>query len=360
MKKNIQRGLWRETITFMRSVKKRIKNVFLKILCKCGAEINTNNLQLHAASDTIKKCYHFWRTPIGDLQRVIVYMTEKNVHVGLADQLRTIRTAYVCAAENDRRFYLYHNVGGFRLEEYLEPNEIDWKIKEQEINFGLNCVGLEFFYRKIPTLKNKKREYHLYSSGGIFAEMDHSDLKGTYTDHSCHRKLFKPTERLCSLVSEVMEKYELKENEYIVFHLRFTNFFEQVELEGAVTSTEQERRQMIIDVHQVIDEVYKASGCKKVLLFSDSNIFLNSEHPNYVTVIPGHVGHVSKYKKEQEIIDKTFIDLFLMSKGKVVYSIRGKNIYGGGFSREASIIGNKPFIELPLKKGSREGFIGTY
>lgn len=343
----------------MNKLKNFIKTIFVKILCCLGAEINTNKEQLSEVLHIIRNCYRFRGTATGDPKRVIVYMTEKSINVGLADQLRTIRTAYVCAAENGRKFFLYHNVGGFRLEEYLEPNEIDWKIKEQDINLGLNCVALEFFYRKIPFLKNNKREYHLYSSGGILAEMDNPELRGKYTDHTCYRKLFKPTERLHSLIGEVMKKYELQEDEYIVFHCRFTNFFEQVELGGLVTSTEQERQQMIIDVHGVIDEVFQASNCKKVLLFSDSNTFLNSKHPEYITVIPGQVGHVSKHKK-QAIIDKTFIDLFLMSKGKVVYSIRGKNIYGGGFSREASIIGNKPFVELPLKKGSREGFIGTY
>ena len=288
---------------------------------------------------------------------VVVYM-EGNHMTGLADRLRTIRTAYVCAAISNKRFFIYHNVNNFKLEEYLTPHKIDWRINKNEIDFCLKNISVCYNYRTIPKADHSK-EVHVYTSNGIIAEMLNAESFPLLNDNSVHHHLFKPSSYLEQMVQQVMNENELTENDYIAFHLRFLNFFESVEINGKVSSTQEEQLQMMQDVHHVIDKVYQASDIKNIVIFSDSNIFLSSKHPEYIKHLPGLVGHISKHSDKQ-ITDKTFIDLFVMSKAKAIYSIRGKNIYGGGFSREASIIGNKPFIEVPLKEGDRQGFIGTY
>lgn len=199
----------------------------------------------------------------------------------------------------------------------------------------------------------------MYVSNGIISEMNNAPADPLLNDHAVHHILFKPTPLLEHMVLQTMKENQLIENEYIVFHLRFLNFFEPVEINGKVSSTKEEQIQMIQDVHLVIDKVYQESDIKNVVIFSDSNVFLNSKHPEYIKHLPGIVGHISKHSNKL-ITDKTFVDLFVMSKAKAIYSIRGKNIYGGGFSRDAALIGNKPFIEIPLKEGDRQGFIGTY
>lgn len=289
---------------------------------------------------------------------VVVYMSSNHQHGGLADRLRTMRTAYVCAAINNKKFYIYHNVNNLIIEEYLSPNKIDWRIKKEDIDFCLKNISVCAYYKVIPEIRHS-REVHMYSSDGIISEMKNAPANPLLTDHEVHHFLFKPTSFLERMVQQTMEENQLIENEYIAFHLRFLNFFEPVEINGVVSSTQEEQLQMIQDVHRVIDKVYRESTIKNVVIFSDSNLFLNSKHPEYIKYIPGVVGHISKHADKQ-ITDKTFVDLFIMSKAKAIYSIRGKNIYGGGFSREASIIGNKPFIQVPLKEGDRQGFIGTY
>ena len=288
---------------------------------------------------------------------VIVYMEGDHI-AGLADRLRTIRTAYVCAAISNKRFFIYHNVNNFKLEEYLIPHKIDWRINKNEIDFCIKNISFCYNYRTIPTV-NHPKEVHVYTSNGIIAEMNNAESFPLLTDNAVHHLLFKPSSYLEQMLEQVMNENELSENDYIAFHLRFLNFFEPVEINGRVTATPEEQLQMMQDVHHVIDKVYQSSGIKNVVIFSDSNRFLNSKHPEYIKHLPGVVGHISKHSDKQ-ITDKTFIDLFVMSKAKAIYSIRGKNIYGGGFSREAAIIGNKPFIEVPLKEGDHQGFIGTY
>lgn len=288
---------------------------------------------------------------------VVVYMEGDHI-AGLADRLRTIRTAYVCAAISNKHFFIYHNVNNFKLEEYLMPHKIDWRINKNEIDFCIKNISFCYNFRTIPTV-NHSKEVHVYSSNGIIAEMNNAGSFPLLTDNAVHHLLFKPSPYLEQLLQQAMNENELTENDYIAFHLRFLNFFESVEINGKVMSTQGEQLQMLQDVHHVIDKVYQSSCIKNVVIFSDSNFFLNSKHPGYIKHLPGIVGHISKHSDKQ-ITDKTFIDLFVMSKAKAIYSVRGKNIYGGGFSREAAIIGNKPFKEVPLKEGDHQGFIGTY
>lgn len=336
---------------------KLVKNLY-RLFFK--TELPISDTHLNTLIHILRKCQYkigLFSKPKNS-NRVIVYMSDEYGLAGLADRLRTIRTAYVCAAINNKSFYLYHHVKDCVLQEYLIPNEINWSIKKQEIDFCLKNIALCYNYRELPKCKYN-RELHMYNADGIISEMKNAGVYLQYTDHIVHQQLFRPSEYLQTLIDNAMHTTGVRENEYIAFHLRFLNFFEQVEITGKVTATPQEQQMMIDTVHSVIEKVCHETGCRNVLIFSDSNSFLNATHPDYIKHLPGTVGHISKHANKQ-ITDKTFVDLYVMSKAKAIYSIRGENIYGGGFSREAAIIGNKPFIEVPLIEGSRQGFIGTY
>ncbi len=285
-----------------------------------------------------------WREP----RRVIVYMTDKSEVSGLADRLRTMRCAYVIAAESKRRFYIYHDKG-FRLEDYLEPNEVDWRIKPEQISFGLNRIVISFFITHFQRLKGWK-EYHFYktlcvvNTEGFLPD----NLKGKYSDHIVSRKLFKYSPRLIELLEHNMRKENLKEKEYVCIHVRFTNFFEKVETYGRVQSTKEQRLLTIKRVKATIKKIYKDSDCKKIVLLSDSNFFLQLKHADYVHILQGEVNHISKEKDGHSIVDKTFLDLLIMAKSKAIYSVVGEHIYGGGFAQDASYLEDTPYYRIPL------------
>lgn len=292
--------------------------------------------------------YKLYDKKRGDTHRVVCYMSDGTVGEGLADRLRTILTSFVFAEVHGRPFYLFHDKD-FKLEEYLEPNEVDWRIEREEINFGLNRVAFVFHWRgRIPVLKYPEREYHMYAAQTLVNLSTPQELSDKYTDGKVFRKLFKLSDGLANKVDGLMKSVGLKENEYIVFHLRFLNFFDQVEIDGEVTSTPEEREQMLKRVHATIGSVRAQWGDKKILLFSDSPTFLSAPHPDYIQVLPGKVGHVAKHGKNSEVVEKTFLDLIIMSRAATVYSIIGPNIYGGGFSREAALIADKPYEKIPL------------
>ena len=91
--------------------------------------------------------------------RVIIYMSETTEFAGLADRFKTFVNGYILAQENKRSFHIYHDKG-FKLEKYLEPNKIDWRITPSDICWGLNKVKLLWF-DQFPIILKKKRKENL-------------------------------------------------------------------------------------------------------------------------------------------------------------------------------------------------------
>ena len=298
--------------------------------------------------NTIRHEYKLFELRKRNPARVIIYMTEHTEFAGLADRLRGFVSGYILAKENNRSFHLYHDKG-FNLETYLEPNEVDWRISPADISRGLNRVAFLWFTNSWPRLEKSKKEYHGY---GLFNLIPHlpEGIKEKYTYGGVFHTLFRPTTYLQQLIDSTMQAAQLQEGQFIAFHLRFLNFFEPVEMnktEADVTGTPEQQAKMITDIHATIDQVYRASACKHVLLFSDSNRFLQAPHPAYIKVLPGTVGHIARHNDAGTITDKAFIDLFIMSKAAQVYSITGPHIYGGAFSHTAAAIGGKEVITIP-------------
>lgn len=87
---------------------------------------------------------------------VVAIMTPNTEFAGLADRIRSILSAYIIAKNNNRQFYLFHDKD-FHMEQYLLPNEIDWRISPHDIHRGITKVQhIWFDYTKAPYPKNRK------------------------------------------------------------------------------------------------------------------------------------------------------------------------------------------------------------
>ena len=289
--------------------------------------------------------------------RVIVKMTEKTTGSGLADRLRTMLTAYVLAAESSREFYIYHDCG-FKLEEYLRSNQVKWEIPVSDISNGLNKVYSIFLLRQYEDLSKCQRECHVFQScTDIDTDFLPPELSEKYTNHKVFHQLFKFTPKVRNAARNAMREQSLRKNGYVAAHIRFLNFFEPVEKGGCVTSTEEERMQMVQNVHATLEKIHLETK-KKILLFSDSNTMLKSRLPDYVKVLSGSVGHIVRHNGDGDVALKAFVDLLVMSQARAVYSIIGENIYeatvskyGGqrnDFAKTAAYIGDVPFIRYKI------------
>ena len=85
------------------------------------------------------------------------------------------------------------------------------------------------------------------------------------------------------------------------------------------------------------------------MVFSDSNTFLNECKNNGLHVLKGDIGHIS-YNSTNDIVKKTFVDLYMISRAKVIYQLNGKHLYKSAFSYYGALIGGKRCLRVNLKE----------
>lgn len=281
--------------------------------------------------------------------RVIVLMTDATVKTGLVDRIRTMLTTYVIAAESGMPFHIYHDAG-FDLQNYLIPNEVNWAIDKTEIKYDLNKTSLFFYLRRFRKLDKINKDYHFFQSQILVDYMLPDSLKGKYSDNSVFHKLFHFHPAVVLEAEKNLEEIGCKCGDYVSLHCRFLNFFQQVEVFGNTTSTPEQREKMLKAVHATAEKIHKETG-KIIILFSDSDSFLQKEHPCFVRVLKGAPGHIVMNSGDADVTMKAFVDLLIMSKGSAVYSLRGDNLYASGYSRCAAVaIGGIPYMCEPIQQ----------
>lgn len=282
--------------------------------------------------------------------RLIAYYADGSPDCpGLADRLKAMVSGYIVAAENNYKYYIYHQLG-FDIQEYLIPNEVDWRIETKDICLGLNHVRFLWFTRHMTSLNKKHSEYHIHYAQDVTENLTEEEKK-SYGFFQIFHKLFKPTEHLQQLIRNTQNSLNIQENQYIAIHIRFLDFFERVESKRDTAFTRhaspEEQEEMIRSIHQTIDKIHSESNGLPIILFSDSNKFLNLPHEPYIRIIPGEVGHIFSKEGVKKITDRAFLDMFIIAGAKYVYNIVGPGTYTSGYSYMGARIGNKPFSRIP-------------
>lgn len=268
---------------------------------------------------------------------------------GLADRIKAYVSTYIIAKESGYNFYIYHDYG-FKLDDYLEPNEVDWRIKKNDINFGIRHFKILWSVSHIQPLNQKILEYHTHFHQDVISNLP-NELKDEYSMHRVFNKLFKPTHYLSDLLEKNLHSLRLKDNTYIAVHCRFLDFFEAVEHKSdeypfMKHASKEEQKLMMVSIHKTLDMIHSRNMEMPILLFSDSSKFLNSDHQDFVRTVKGKVGHIFTHSGDKDVIDKAFIDMLLISKANKVYNIIGPGTLASGYSRQAALIGNKPFERI--------------
>ena len=285
---------------------------------------------------------------IGGGKKVAIFFIDgKTIHGGLSDRLRGLFSTYYYCLKKEILFKVFWNYP-FNLQDYLEPNKVDWLIATKDISHSKNEVAFRFFnsyslmnnneksFFKI--MNTNKHEIHVYSNVTLHEEMYHIFFND----------LFKPSKMLADALQYNMEKIGGK---YISVTFRFIGIlgdFKDTNVHKELETDEKER--YISKCLDFISQVKtKHSNIPKVLVTSDSRIFLErvSLLP-YVYVIPGTVVHMDSVNKNVKQSDlKAFLDMLMISKAECCYSYSyGKMFKGTKFARTSALIGNRKFIEI--------------
>lgn len=321
-----------------------------KILQKLLGNYHLYKLFCHSERIGLYKYYKKESDNKRFFEGVILMFDGHSDQTGFADCLRGICSiAYMCRQCDIplKIFYKYP----FDLSSYLIPNKYDWIIGEDQLSFNQSeaepvvaysysgIFGNEntIFQRKYleDALKHRrKKQLHLYTN---------TDCYDDYF-HEMFQYLFKPAEKLKLEIDYYKEQIH---GVYVSASFRFANLLGDIKdtfgIELSVIEQNRLKNRCAIALEQ-IKQMHPES--EKILITSDSISFLSyvREKTDFVYIIPGQIGHLA-HDGENEIVNKTFLDLFLISNAEYSYMVRTPEMYRSGFAKRASMIGNKPFSE---------------
>lgn len=222
------------------------------------------------------------------------------------------------------------------------PNKVNWKASFDDLSLSLQNSRLLAYNggAKIPKLNPKIKQYHIYHYIGknILQCNNISNWENIWSE--CYHELFKPSDHLEKILTEQgLSKYN-----YIAAHLRFVNALGNFE-EGFYNKISEEQRKNLIDKCLNILDRIKKQNTKELVVFSDSTLFLEYARKNGYKVLNGNIGHIS-FSKNQDTIDKVFVDFYTIGFADKVYRIKTKELYNTTFSYYASLVNGAKFISV--------------
>ena len=265
-------------------------------------------------------------------------------HPGLSDRYKAIVGCYYIAKINGFDFKIIFETP-FRLSDYLDINEHDWRAKKDDLSYSLQNSRVIPYNGggKIPRLRNSVRQYHVYSYIGYdILETnrvpDYKILWGTL-----YHSLFKPRDFILRKIKET----GFEKNTYIAVHLRFVNALEHFEGDQFNMVPEKKKEELVQRCLAAIKHIIDTNKDIPILVFSDSNTFLHRVKELPVHVLDGKIGHIS-FHQENEVMVKTFLDFYMISDARKVFVIHAPEMYPTVYSYYAALAGYKDVITVDV------------
>lgn len=307
-------------------------------------QIKVNDIRYCIRNLKYYRKMYFFRKDIDTDNNVVYFIIDSNIkHPGLADRLKAIVGSYYIAKLNNFDFKIIFD-HPFKLNDYLIPNIHNWVCDKKELSYSLQNTRLIYYDgENIPKLRKKIKQYHIYCYIGydILLRRNIPNYKELWGN--LYRELFKPS----LILKNELDKYSFHSDKYIAIHLRFVNALQHLE-EGYFNelSSDNQKENLIQRCYSGINEIMKRNPKKKILIFSDSNLFLNRIKADLpVIVLEGQIGHISFAENADYVVLKTFLDFYMISKAESVICIIAPEMYYTAFSYYASLTEGIPFEE---------------
>lgn len=294
----------------------------------------------------LKKNIKFTILSREDLNILYFVIDPEMRHSGMVDRFKGIINAYYFSKQNGYAFRIIYKTP-FPLENYLQPNKVNWIADFPSLKFSIFNTRFinECEWHKLPKLK-KNRQYHIYNyiGNGIGPFVSKGEEKCIWRE--LFHELFKPTPALCNVLNTNIASIGAP---YIAIHARFVNTLENFEYNlnstGRFTLGSAQQNGLIERCRNGILKIIKNNGGGyNYLVLSDSKRFLNAIQDMPVVILDtDKIGHTS-FTNDEDTVQKTFLDFFLLSRAKAIYRIMAPELYSSScFALYASIIGDAPF-----------------
>ncbi|GHT75473.1 hypothetical protein FACS189456_7250 [Bacteroidia bacterium] len=230
------------------------------------------------------------------------------------------------------------------LSSFLIPNKYDWQIAQEDLCYDSKSATAflishhKFAERYLSHVaKRQKEQIHIYTN---------AELCGTRFGQRFN-ELFKYSS---SLEKEMQRNRETIGGDYVSVSFRFMRLLG--DFEDAVASIvlpDKKRSELISRSLQQIEKIHTENNGSKVLVTSDSALFLKLVKVNfdyaYTTSGAESIVHLDVNDSDIHTHMKTFVDFFMVSEAKKIYQARSPQMYKSAFAWTASRVNNTPFIE---------------
>ena len=277
-----------------------------------------------------------------------VFMVDGRIHHGgMFDRLKGLITVYAISKALGKSFKLDWTYP-FVLNKYLEPNEYDWLIDENQMNFGLlshdNVIAYGEYANPSRLMKKRKKETHFYYGYNSLDKVN-AHFGTNYQWGELYRELFRPT----AYLQHYLDQYqtEIGDN-YVAIHTRFMNLLGD-KTETSINPELGSEYQKNVLVESAINSVKKISlqhpGIR-IMIASDSMVFIEEikkAMPD-VYIVPGTVKHIDTAGETDDSENiKMFTGYYLISGAQKVYSLWHEGMWKSAFPEYAARIGNVNF-----------------
>lgn len=294
--------------------------------------------------------YYRGGKPAGGVADCCVFMADGRMpHGGMFDRLKGAITVYAIAKSYGLPFRL-HFTSPFRLEKYLEPNEYDWRISDEDLVYhypdSRPIVAYGEIHNPKRLLRRRHGQLHVYYG---YNSLDAINARfGIHYDWgTLYRELFRPTARLRPYLD-----YYRKEigRDYVVVHTRFLNLLgDKMEFASCPVLPDGDRLRLMEKVLLQIKGLAKENGGLRLMLASDSTAFINYARKALpdAYVVPGKVRHVGTAATTDDAENiKLFTDYYLIAEARRVYNVVAEGMWPSAFPEYAAKIGNVPFHRI--------------
>ncbi|WP_299251665.1 hypothetical protein [uncultured Lacinutrix sp.] len=281
-----------------------------------------------------------------DKKRIIICFNGQIPHGGLVDRLKGIVSFYEVAKVLDYNFFIQFN-NPFTLNTFLEPNTVQWKIKDEAVTYNSKTTKLvyvinDFNVNPLTLIKESKAETFLVYANIDYLSKMYPEVTGTVLENKW-RTSFNELFKKSSLLESKLKSVE-KDN-YIAFHTRFTTLMGDFQDTTALVLAKDEKDALIFQLQKKIQTLLQGSD-NKCYGFSDSIQFLKTiKEKENIHLVEGNPFHMDNFDTNASLEGhlKTILDFFMLSESETVYFLKLGNMYHSSFSKYAAIVGNKPF-----------------
>ncbi len=194
---------------------------------------------------------------------------------------------------------------------------------------------------------NRLSRHRLTKIPCVYSNFDLIDeINRIYGLQETHMSLFEELNSSSKLLEKHVDRHAtILDVPFIAVHFRFQQLLgDFIDIRGNTLNTEQQNTLInkYLTSSQLLREQHPAH---EIVVFSDSQSFLETAATHNCRVIPGAVGHLDFTRNEDTYI-KMFTDLWAIRKAAHVYSVVFDEMYPSDFPRFAALSADKPFTRI--------------